>query len=142
MKKLIEPLLNKNGTGLLLLMIFLSGIAVMFLILVVNINLIYINQSVASTRADAIADSVAVYALRYDNSISRGDALRMTALLAAHNTSEGRPISVMPEINGNRLIITTEVEGKYIPARYTFTSYGKSIVDTVEPGTGGMPWSS
>jgi len=135
LKKIISPLKNQRGTGLLILLVMLCALAVTFTIIIVEVNLIYINQSIANTRADAIADSVAVYALRYDNSFSQGDVLRMTALLAAHNnTDEDRPILVRAEVKNNRIVITTEVEGRFLTSRNTFISYGTAIVESVEPG--------
>jgi competence protein ComGC len=137
LKKIIEPIRNERGTGLLLMLIVISALLIFFMIIAIEINLIYINQSIANTRADAIADSVAVYALRHDNTFSKLDLLRMTELLEAHNNpNNNNRIRVNAEISENRIIVRTEVEGRFITTRNTFTSYGTAIVEAVEPGTG------
>ena len=136
MKLLMKPLKNNNGAAMLLMMIVLSVILIGFAILIAEINIIYVNKTIATTRADAVADSVAVFALNYDNTFSQSDVLRMTALLASYNTTDDRPVVFMPELAGDKIIIRTEVEGRFLTSAKPFTSYGTSVVQAVEPGTG------
>jgi hypothetical protein len=59
----------------------------------------------------------------------------MTDILEEYNnTDDGRPIHVTAEVVGKKIVITTEVEGRFLVSGNTFISRGMAIVESVEPG--------
>lgn len=77
----------RRGTASLIICMSITLLIVFLLVLYMTfMNILYAN-TVATTRADAIADSVAVYAQSYDYEYNRSQAETMTNLLTDYNNN-------------------------------------------------------
>ena len=89
----------RRGNGMMLLSSTTALIGMVFILLLIEFNGVYITGAVAQTRADAIADSAASYSITYDDSgFNHREAYEMAALLLAYNNSELRPITAEVEV--------------------------------------------
>jgi hypothetical protein len=134
MKKLVlaaKRINWRNGSASILLSVFftLAGLALMMLVM--EYGNVYSVDAVSQTRADAIADSTAVYALSYDSTFNRREAYEQSILLTAYNSSERTPlrseIEVIPDSEGKN----TKIEVKAI-ARGRFFFPGVTGAETFE----------
>jgi hypothetical protein len=142
MLKRIKTINWENGNGMLLMSVFITLVGLMFMFLVMEYNNVYAVGAVAQTRADAIADSTAVYAVSYDNTFNSRAAYEQTVLLTAYNNNEKTPINtsldIIPDGSGKntRLEVFVTAVGKFFFSRSengeTFEVTRKSGVEIVD----------
>lgn len=86
-----------SGTFLATFAITLMTVALTFMYLAFSDSL-YTNV-IATTRADAVADSVALYAQSYDYKYNKGQAGIMTTLLGTYNTNASNNYSIVTSVS-------------------------------------------
>lgn len=77
----------KRGAGVLFLSMTMCLLCVFLMILLMEFSNINFTRTVSTTRCDAIADSVAVYAQSYDYKYNQRQAENMLQLLTTYNNN-------------------------------------------------------
>jgi Flp pilus assembly protein TadG len=105
---------------------------------------VYHTAAVAQTRADAIADSAATYAVSsWDRNFNEADAQFMAASMQTFNNTEKQPITTQSKVTGpigakNRLEVATRAEGKFYFIRFdgeriAYEAEREAVVEAVDP---------
>jgi len=89
----------KKGSGVFLLSTMTFLLAVAFMSLIMEYSNIQYCNTVSTTRADLIADSVAVYAQSYDYNYNERQAESMSELLTSYNNSTSTKFEIETRIN-------------------------------------------
>ena len=139
----------QRGNGMMLISASIVVLSMMFMMMLIEFNGIYVTEAIAQTRADTIADSAASYSVTYDYRLNPREAYEMAALLTAYNSSEEKPIASEVEIlswpNGEgeiihnkRLKVAVQAESSfyYISPEGSNGYYveKEAIVEAVGPG--------
>ena len=125
--KITDKLRNINwrrGNGMMMICALIVVLSMAFMMMIIEFNGIYITGAIAQTRADAIADSAASYAVTYDYRLNPREAYEMVALLTAYNSTEAKPITAEAEViswfdgdgeivTNKRIIVTVQAESSF-----------------------------
>jgi hypothetical protein len=116
------------------------------MILVMEYGNVYSIGAISQTRADAIADSTAVYAVSYDSTYNRRAAYEQGTMLTAYNSGERTPIAseiqVLPDDAGKntKLEVKVAAQGHFFFPGYAgaeiFEVTRESAVEVVDMSGG------